>query len=108
MHVNFNMGIGVEVKARPPIEFLNVGVANLLITQMLLRDNFFMNTKFVDLTKLYKLGAHKKIVTQKHFGVQGVCHTDIEKFYRRTHFTAPCKFCEFSQDRTFSLSDFTM
>ena len=69
---------------RPPIEFLDVGVANPLITQMLFRDNFFMNTKFVDLTEVYKLGFHKKIVTQKHFGDQGVCHTNIEKFYRST------------------------
>ena len=53
---------------------------------MLLSDNFSMNTKFVDLTELYKLGFHKKIVTQKHLGDQGVCHTKIEKFYRRTHF----------------------
>ena len=72
---------------RPPIEFLNVGVANPLITQMLLSDKFFMNTKFVDLIELYKLGFHKKIVTQKQLGDQGVCHTDIEKFYWRTHFS---------------------
>ena len=45
-----------------------------------------MNTKFVDLTELYKLGFHKKIVTQKHLGDQGVCHTKIEKFYRWTRF----------------------
>ena len=76
-----------HVKARPPIEFLNLGVANPLITQMLLSDNFSMNTKFVDLTELYKLGFHKKIVTQKCLGDQGVCHTKIEKFYRRTHFS---------------------
>ena len=25
-------------------------------------------------------------VTQKHLGDQGVCHTDIEKFYRKTRF----------------------
>ena len=50
---------------RPPIEFLNVGMTNPLITQMLLSYKFFMNTKFVDLTELYKLGFHKKIVTQK-------------------------------------------
>ena len=73
-------------KARPPIEFLNVGVTNPLITQMLLSDKFFMNTKFVDLIELYKLGFHKKIVTQKQLGDQGVCHTDIEIFYWRTHF----------------------
>ena len=72
---------------RPPIEFLNLGVANPLITQMLLSDNFSLNTKFVDLTELYKLGFHKKIVTQKHLGDQGVCHTDIEKFYRKTRFS---------------------
>ena len=76
----------ISTKARPPIEFLNLGVANPLITQMLLSDNFSMNTKFVDLTELYKLGSHKKIVTQKHFGDQGVCHTKIEKFYWTTHF----------------------
>ena len=46
----------LEFKVRPPIEFLNLGVANPLITQMLLSDNFSMNTKFVDLTELYKLG----------------------------------------------------
>ena len=45
-------------KVRPPIEFLNVGVANPLITQMLLSYNFSMNTNFVDLTELYKLGVH--------------------------------------------------
>ena len=28
-------------KVRPPIEFLNVGVTNPLITQLLLSDNFF-------------------------------------------------------------------
>merc|ERR1712218_393554 len=76
-----------HTKVRPPIEFLNLGVANPLITQMLLSDNFSMNTKFVDLTEFYKLGFHKKIVTQKHLGDQGVCHTKIEKFYRRTHFS---------------------
>ena len=32
------------------------------------------------------MGFHKKIVTQKHLGDQEVCHTNIEKFYRRTHF----------------------
>ena len=92
------------LKARPLIEFLNVGVANPLITQMLLSDNFFMNTKFVDLTELYKLGFHKKIFTQKHLGDQGGCHTNIEKFYRRTYFrhyhkmqvNAPLKFPLFS------------
>ena len=76
----------IVIKVCPPIEFLKLGVANPLITQMLLSDDFSMNTKFVDLTELYKLGSHKKIVTQKHFGDQGVCHTKIEKFYRRTHF----------------------
>ena len=50
-----------------------------------------MNTKFVDLTELYKLGFHKKIVTQKHLGDQGVCHTNIEKFYWRTHFKVDSK-----------------
>ena len=74
-------------KARLQIEFLNVGMTNPLITQMLLSDKFFMNTKFVDLIELYKLGFHKKIVTQKQLGDQGVCHTDIEKFYWRTHFS---------------------
>ena len=64
-----------EVKARPPKEFLKVGVTNPLITQMLLSDYFFMNTKFVDLTELYKLGFHKKIVSKKQLGDQGVCHT---------------------------------
>ena len=54
---------------------------------MLMSDNFSMNTKFVDLTELYKLGFHKKIVTQKHLGDQGVCHTKIEKFYRCTRFS---------------------
>ena len=35
-------------KVCPQIEvFLNVGVANALMRQMLLRDNFLMNTKFV-------------------------------------------------------------
>ena len=82
-----NKAIPIFTKVRPPIEFLNVGVANPLITQMLLSNNFFMNTKFVDLTELYKLGVHKKIVTQKHLGDQGVCHTNIEKFYRRTYFS---------------------
>ena len=77
----------VIFKPRLPIEFLNVGVTNPLITQMLLSDKFFMNTKFVDLIELYKLGFHKKIVTQKQLGDQGVCHTNIEKFYRRTHFS---------------------
>ena len=61
---------------------------------MLLSDNFSMNTKFVDLTELYKLGFHKKIVTQKHLGDQGVCHTKIVKFYRRTHFKVILKFFE--------------
>ena len=75
-----------SAKVRPPIEFLNVGMTNPLITQMLLSDKFFMNTKFVDLIELYKLGFHKKIVTQKQLGDQGVCHTDIEQFYWRTHF----------------------
>ena len=42
---------------------------------MLLSDKFFMNTKFVDLTELYKLDFHKRIVTQKQLGDQGVCHT---------------------------------
>ena len=70
---------------RPPIVFLNV-VTKALLRQMLLSDNFFMNTKFVDLTELYKLGFHKKIVAQKYLGDQGVCHTKIEKFYWRTHF----------------------
>ena len=57
-----------------------------------------MNTKFVDLTELYKLGFHKEIVIQKHLGDQGVCHTGIEKFYRRTYFSQralkfkPCNF----------------
>ena len=54
--------------------------------QMLLSDNFSMNTQFVDLTELYKLDFHKKIVTHKHLGDQGVCHTKIEKFYWRKHF----------------------
>ena len=76
---------------RPPIVFLNVGVKNTLMRQMLLSDNSFMNTKFVDLTELYKLGFHKKIVTQKHLGDQGVCHTNIEKFYQRTHFSIASK-----------------
>ena len=53
---------------------------------MILSDKISMNTKFVDLTELYKLGIHKKIVTQKHLGDQGVCHTKIEKFYRWTRF----------------------
>ena len=52
-----------------------------------------MNTKFVDLTELYKLGFHKKIVTQKYLGDQGVCHTKIEKFYWRKHFNKLYQFC---------------
>ena len=55
---------------RPPIVFLNV-VTKALLRQMLLSDNFFMNTKFVDLSELYKLGFHKKVVTQKHLPLQG-------------------------------------
>ena len=47
-----------SLKVRPPIKFLNVGVANPLIVQMLLSDIVFMNTKFIDLTELYKLGFH--------------------------------------------------
>ena len=61
---------------------------------MLLSDNFSMNTKFVDLTELYKLGFHKKIVTQKDLGDQGACHTKIEKFYRRTHFNNIVELCD--------------
>ena len=56
---------------RPPIEFLNVGVANPLITQMLLRANFFMNNKFVDLTELYKLGVHKKLSLKSIWVIKG-------------------------------------
>ena len=59
---------------RPPIEFLNVGMTNPLITQMLLSDKFFMNTKFVDLIELYKLGFHKKNFTQKQGGSRQVLH----------------------------------
>ena len=93
------------IKARLPIEFLNVGVTNPLITQMLLSDNFFMNTKFVDLIELYKLGFHKKIVTQKQLGDQGVCHTDIEKFNWRTHFKCWCAMC--LPLKLYSLDDLT-
>ena len=59
---------------------------NPLITQILLGEKFFVNIKFVDLIEFYKLDFHKKIVTQKQLSDQGVCHTDIEKFYGRTHF----------------------
>ena len=34
----------MRAKVRPPIEFLNVGVTNPLIAQLLLSDNFFMKT----------------------------------------------------------------
>ena len=37
---------------------------------MLLRDKFFMNTKILDLTELYKFGFYKKIVTQKNMPLQ--------------------------------------
>ena len=50
------------LKARPPIEFLNLGVANPLITQMLLSDNFSMNTKFVDLTEIATTYGSKDVL----------------------------------------------
>ena len=65
----------------------NVGSLTIplpLITQMLLSENFSMNTK---------LGFHQKIVPQKHFCDQGVCHTNTEKFYRRTHFSSETYLC---------------
>ena len=51
----------------PPIVFLKVGVTSALMRQILLSDNLFMNTKFVDLTELYKFDFHKKIVTLKQW-----------------------------------------
>ena len=60
----------VATKVRPPIEFLNLGVVNPLISQMPLSDNFFMNGKILDSTKFYKFGFHRKIVTQKNLPLQ--------------------------------------
>ena len=59
------------LKARLPIEFLNVGVTNPLITQMLLSDKFFMNTKFVDLIDFYKLDIHKKMSLKSNWVIKG-------------------------------------
>ena len=41
----------------------------------------------MELGQIYKFSFHRKIVTQKNLGDQGVCHTKIEKFYRRTRFS---------------------
>ena len=74
-------------KTTPPIEFLNVGMTSALMSQMLLSGNFFMDIKFVDLAELCKFDFHKKCDFKKQLSHQGVCHTNIEKYYRWTNFS---------------------
>ena len=73
--VQLSMYCTVYTKLRPLIAFLNVGVANTLIRQIILIK------KFVDLNEFLKFGFLKKLP------LKSVCHTNIDKFYQRMRFS---------------------